>query len=125
MNLKKISQSKNRNDFNTYTTIGAIEHIISYARETWNYPVIFYTNTYFNDRNYEVLIDKLYKIKDKWEIDIIDLYNDKELNNMTKKTLNLYMLFDNVHPHKAGYKLWWTPAIEKKLYKIIGTKNNI
>lgn len=58
--LGTISPSKNRNDLNTSTTIGAIEHIISYARETWNCPVIFYTNTHFNDRNYEVLIDKLY-----------------------------------------------------------------
>jgi lysophospholipase L1-like esterase len=115
-----ISKSTDRNDFDITTTIGAAEYIISYARETWNCPVIFYTNTCFGDKNYEVLINKLYEIKGKWNIEIIDLYNDNKLNNIPADSLRLYMLFDDVHPHKAGYKLWWTPAIEKRLYEIIG-----
>lgn len=118
-----VSKSTNSNDFDKTTTIGAIEYIISYARETWNCPVIFYTNTYFEDKNYAVLVNKLYEIKEKWNIEIIDLYNDKNLNNIPADSMRLYMLFDQVHPHKAGYQLWWTPAIEKRLYEIIGTTN--
>lgn len=119
-----ISKSTNRKDFDITTTIGAIEYIISYARETWNSPIIFYTNTYFGDKNYEVLISKLYEIKEKWNIEIIDLYNDKELNNISADSRRLYMLSDNVHPLKAGYKLWWTPVIEKRLYEIMSKTNS-
>jgi lysophospholipase L1-like esterase len=118
--LGDVSSSTNRSDFDTKTTTGAIEFIISYARETWNCPVIFFTNTYFNDKNYKALVDRLHEIKDKWGIGVIDLYNDRELNNISKKQLDFYMLRDHLHPVRAGYELWWTPAIERHLYDLIG-----
>lgn len=120
--LGTVSKSENSNDFDKNTTTGAMEYIISYARETWNCPVIFLTNTYFKNDQYKVLVNRLYEIKNKWGIEIIDLYNDKELNNISADLLRFYMLGDHVHPLRAGYKLWWTPAIEKRLYSIIQIK---
>lgn len=117
--LGKLSKSKNRNDFDTTTTTGAIEFIISYACGTWNCPVVFYTSTYYKDKNYKAIVDRLLEIKNKWEICVIDLYNDKEMYNISKKERNLYMN-DYVHPVRAGYKLWWTPVFEKYLYNLLG-----
>jgi len=46
--LGEIGQSKERDSFDTKTVAGAIEHIIAYARETWNCPVVFYTNSHYD-----------------------------------------------------------------------------
>ncbi len=114
-----VSASTDRKDFDVNTTIGAVEYIISYAKETWHCPVIFYTNSNFGDKKYELLINELYKVKSKSNIEIIDLYNDKKLNSISSDSLKLYMAPDLVHPYKAGYKLWWTPVFEKCLYEIV------
>ena len=39
--MGEISASRDIQDFDTKTITGAIEYIISYARDTWNCPVIF------------------------------------------------------------------------------------
>ncbi|QES89238.1 SGNH/GDSL hydrolase family protein [Rhizosphaericola mali] len=117
--LGLISNTKDTSDYDTNTTLGAIQYIISYVKKTWNCPLFFYTNSYFKDKNYEVLIKELYKIQKKDNIYIIDLYNDKKFNNISSDRLKLYMANDLIHPYKAGYKLWWTPFIEEHLYKIL------
>ncbi|MFC0343231.1 SGNH/GDSL hydrolase family protein [Epilithonimonas hispanica] len=114
-----VSPSANMKDFNTATTVGAIEYIIAYARKTWNCPVVFYTNSNFGDKDYEFVIKKLYKVQKKWNVDIIDLYDDKKFNDISDEQMDLYMLGDHVHPLRAGYKLWWTPAFERSLYEIV------
>jgi len=115
----KLSASTNRAYFDTATTTGAIEFIISYARESWGCPVVFYTNTYYENENYRALVGRLLEIKNKWNIGVIDLYNDGEMNSISKEEYNLYMN-DPVHPVRAGYKLWWTPVFEKCLYNLLG-----
>lgn len=119
--LGEISSSKKLETFDTKTITGAIEYIISYTRETWNCPVIFYTGAYFENDAYRAMVDRLKELQDKWEFGIIDLYSDKLFNSISKTDYNLYM-YDEIHPTKAGYLNWWTPAIETYLYKYLSQK---
>ena len=48
---------------------------------------------------------------------VIDLWNNEEMNKVSKEDFNLYM-HDPVHPTQAGYLVWWTPFIEKKLCEV-------
>ena len=116
--LGVVSDSFELNDFDTKTIAGAIEYIIAYARNTFKCPVIFYTNTRYNSDYYQKMVDLLYLIKDKWNIEIIDLWNDESMNNISKQEYNLYMV-DKIHPSRAGYLLWWTPVFEDRLKEII------
>lgn len=81
--LGSISNSYNSSDFDTSTIIGAMEYIIAYAKNTWNCPVTFYTNTYYNRPNYQTMVDALYKLQEKWGIGIIDLWNNEEMRNVS------------------------------------------
>lgn len=111
IDLGDISDSEKLEDFDTQTVTGAMEYIIAYTQQTWNCPIIFYTNSYYENDNYEAMVDRLMELKDKWDIGVIDLYHDKELNDIDQKTRELYM-WDDIHPTKAGYLEWWTPQIE-------------
>ena len=112
--LGEISNSKNPETFDTKTITGAIEYIISYSQETWNCPVIFYTGAYFENDAYQKMVYRLKELQDKWQFGIIDLYDDTEFNSISQKDYELYM-YDEIHPTKAGYLKWWTPAIETYL----------
>lgn len=115
--LGKISSSKQKKDFDTTTIIGAMEYIIAYAQETWKCPVIFYTGTYFENETYTKMVDSLYELQGKWGIEIIDLWNDKEMRTIDKDVYDRYMK-DEIHPTKQGYLEWWTPNIQTRLYEI-------
>ncbi len=117
MPLGEISSSTTLNDFDTKTITGAMEYIIEYSRERWNCPVVFYTGSYYDSPEYHAMVERLYELKDKWEIGIIDLYTDAEFNNIDPETYELYM-FDPIHPTKAGYINWWMPKMEKELIAV-------
>ncbi len=112
--LGKISESKNIEDFDTAVIIGAMEYIICYAKNTWNCPVSFYTNTYFENKNYQKMVDALYRLKDKWKIGIIDLWNDRKMRNIPEEKYKKYMA-DAIHPTELGYREWWLPKFENFL----------
>ena len=116
--LGTISDSFDMNFFDTNTIAGAIEYIIAYARQTWNCPVVFFTNTKYNSIYYGKMVNLLFEIQRKWDIGIIDLWNNTELNNINQGTHNLYMA-DDIHPTQAGYLKWWTPAMEAYLYEFL------
>lgn len=116
--LGVVSDNLESDTFDTKTIAGAIEYIVAYARNTFKCPVVFYTNTRYNSDNYQKMVDLLYQIKDKWNIEIIDLWNDESMNNISRQDYNLYMV-DKIHPSKAGYLLWWTPVFEDRLKEII------
>lgn len=122
MPLGTVSDSFDRADFDTTTIAGAIEYIISYAGETWNCPVIFYTGTQYDSEKYGEMVDLLLQIQEKWGCGVIDLWNNEELNHITDEERSLYML-DGVHPTKAGYLHWWLPTMEAYLESVI-TDNN-
>lgn len=118
--LGKISKSKKLDSFDTKTITGAMEYIIAYSQKTWNCPVIFYTGTYFDSPDYAKMVDRAKELSDKWGTYVIDLFNDKELNDITEDQRELYILEDNIHPTEAGYYLWWYPTLQENIYEILG-----
>lgn len=118
MPLGEISEGKDLTDFDAKTVTGAMEYIIRYCMDTWNCPVVFYTGSWYDSEEYAAMVKRLYKLKDKWNIGIIDLYTDKDFNEIDQETYNFYM-FDSIHPTKAGYIEWWMPAMEAQLTNIL------
>lgn len=118
MPLGKISESYDINDFDAQTVAGAIEYIIAYAKDTWNCPVVFYTQAKYDSDHYAKMVDLLLEIQKKWDITVIDLWNDTEFNIITEDQRKLYLI-DHIHPTKAGYKEWWLPKFQETLYEVI------
>ena len=117
-------------DFDRSTTLGGVEFIISYATETWNCPVYFYSGSYFGDGSgtrknsnpkgseYGKLVNEVKQIVEKWnkvsyaDVHVIDLFNDEEFNAKVSDKYYTWATSDPVHPKKAGYLQWWTPYFE-------------
>lgn len=116
--LGEISDSKVINSFDTNTVAGAIEYIISYVNDTFGCPVIFYTQAKYDSENYSRMVDLLFEIQSKWDIAVIDLWNNEVINNITDEQKKLYLV-DSIHPTKAGYKEWWLPEFQQALYEIL------
>ena len=112
--LGTVSDSFELEDFDTQTVAGAIEYVIAYAKQTWDCPVIFYTGTQYKSEYYEKMVALLLDIQAKWDIGVIDLWNDAEMNAVSKADYNLYMV-NGIHPSRAGYRDWWTPKFEAYL----------
>lgn len=118
MPLGEISESYKIDDFDTQTIAGAIEHIIAYVKSVWNCPVVFYTQTKYDSDHYAKMVELLLEIQKKWEITIIDFWNDAEINDITDEQRKIYLI-DHIHPTKAGYKEWWLPKFQEVLYEVI------
>lgn len=116
--LGSVSESFDRADFDTKTIAGAIEWIISYTRETWDCPVVFYTNPRYESGEYAAMVELLHRIQQKWNITLMDLWSDTQFNSITPQQQVLYMA-DRIHPTKAGYLEWWTPYMEPILYQVV------
>lgn len=119
--LGNISESRDLNDFDTHTIIGAMEYIIAYAYSTWGCPVLFYTGTKYDSENYQAMVDALLELKEKWDIGVIDLWNNEALNDVSAEDYDLYMC-DKIHPTKVGYREWWLPIIREGLQQAIDEK---
>ena len=120
-----------REAFDLNTTLGSMEFIVSYVEEVWNCPVYFYSGSYISDeglrsskdptgKNYEKLVNLTKEVAAKWnaidgyEVSVIDLFHDEAFNDISDEAFKRYM-HDPVHPYKAGYLEWWTPAFESVL----------
>lgn len=114
--LGSLSDSVDMDSFDTDTVIGAIEYIVAYARKTWGCNVVFYTGTKYDSENYQKMVESLYAVQEKWDIGIIDLWNDADMNAVSEDDYALYM-YDPIHPTQAGYLMWWTPKMEEYLYE--------
>lgn len=112
MELGKISSSFDVQDFDTKTITGAVEFIIATARKKWGCPVAFYTGTYFNSPKYQAMVDMITAVSKKWNIGVIDLWNDSEMRAVSEEDYKRYML-DGVHPGKVGYDEWWGPKFKQ------------
>lgn len=109
-----------RSAFDRTTSFGALEYILSVVKETWNCPVLIYTSNNIKNEKYAQMVTTAHQVADKWDnVTILDLYNDKEFNTITKDQEILY-LTDFTHPTKAGYLLWWLPKFEMTITEIIG-----
>lgn len=114
--------------FDLYTTAGAMEYIIAYVEQTWDCPVLFYSGAYFGDgvydgvngSDYAELIKLAYSVVQKWsgiegvEVGIIDMFNDEQFNDIPGEDYDRYMS-DAVHPTLEGYEKWWTPYFAEYL----------
>ena len=112
--LGEVSDSRNKEDFDTHTVTGAMEYIIAYSRETWNCPVVFYTGSRYESDSYATMVDRLTELQAKWGIGVLDLWNDGAFNSISDAERQLYM-YDPIHPTKAGYREWWCPEMERQL----------
>lgn len=119
--LGSISESSQIEDFDTSTVAGAIEYIVAYIHNNWDCPVVFYTNPRYDSAVYGEMVDLLLEIQKKWDIAVIDLWNDAEFNRISAEQRNLYMA-DSIHPTQAGYLEWWTPKMEESLYQVEAQK---
>ena len=100
--LGETCRTYDMDDFNTLTVAGAIEYIIAYARKTWKCPVAFYTSPRYD----------MQRIRRKWDIALIDLWNDSIFNDITAGQRSRYMA-DPIHPTREGYLEWWTPYFKR------------
>lgn len=121
LSTNDASQNKplgNTDSTDTTTVCGAINTIIEYVKTTWNCPVIFYTNAYYERDSYAAMVAAVKKIATIKGIGVIDLYTDEAFNDITSEQRALYMA-DKIHPTKAGYLEWWTPKMEQFLYEAV------
>lgn len=112
--LGAISSGTTLDSFDTSTITGAIEYIVCYAKQTWNAPVYFFTGSYYNSPEYDAMVIRLNELSQKWGFKVLNLWSDKNYNNISDTDRKLYMS-DDIHPTKAGYKDWWGPELEKQL----------
>lgn len=113
--LGEISDSKNLQDFDTSTVIGAIEYIITYAQQTWNCPVMFYTGTKYDSEQYGKMVEVLKQLQQKYEFGIINMWDEL---NADIPEYDSYMS-DGIHPNRKGYLEWWTPFMEEKMIEYL------
>ena len=82
--------------------------ILSYVKNTFSCPIVFYTGRYYENDEYMKMVALLYDLKKKYDFYILDLYNDEEMLAVSKDDYQRYMK-DKIHPTLLGYKEWWTP----------------
>ena len=116
--LGETCRTYDMDDFNTLTVAGAIEYIIAYARKTWKCPVAFYTSPRYDSARYAAMVGLLQTIRRKWDIALIDLWNDSIFNDITAGQRSRYMA-DPIHPTREGYLEWWTPYLKRIIITII------
>ncbi len=112
--LGEISESADLNDFDTSTVTGALEYMISYTKETWNCPVVFFTGSRYDSQEYGAMVERLLELQEKYDFGVIDLWSGDAFNNISDEMRGIYM-FDNIHPTMAGYRDWWGPEMERQL----------
>lgn len=110
--LGQISEGTDFNSLDTTTVAGAIAYIIAYAKNTWDCPVVFYTGTRYDSQAYADMVALLLEIQKKWDMGVIDLWNNAEMTALQGTDLYNRYMSDPIHPTALGYKDWWTPVFE-------------
>ncbi|MBR6381644.1 MAG: SGNH/GDSL hydrolase family protein [Lachnospiraceae bacterium] len=116
--LGNVSDTRNPDAFDVNTVAGAIEYILAYVTEKWHCPMAFYTGTRFDSEAYAEMVSLLEQIAEKWNIRIIDLWNEPAFQSVSPADYSRYME-DPVHPTLAGYREWWAPYIEKYILEML------
>ena len=63
------------------------------------------------------------EIQKKWDIGVIDLFNNPDMTAIYGTELYNSYMFDEVHPTRAGYVEWWTPVMDAGLIEYLGSLN--
>ena len=79
---------------------------------------MFYTNSRYDSGQYAAMVVLLQNIQRKWNIALIDLWNDSIFNDITAGQRSRYMA-DPIHPTREGYLEWWTPYLKRIIITII------
>lgn len=98
----------------------AIEEVIDYVRSKWNCPIVFYTNPEYPSVRYAEMVEELKKIAAEKNVEVIDLWNDAEVNSKENKKRSF--MNDKIHPTKKGYQLW-TPIMVEALEAVAQGKH--
>ena len=115
--LGEVAQGFELNEFDTQTVAGAIEYIIFHIKLLWDCPIVFYTQAKYDSEQYAQMVELLQKIQKKWDVTVIDLWNNEAFNAISDEQRDLYLV-DKIHPTKAGYLDWWLPEFENGLSKL-------
>ena len=107
-----VAEGKDVTSFDLRTVAGAMEFIIAYVMERWNCPVVFYTGTKYESEAYAAMVMLLKEIARKWNVHVINLWEEPSFNTVSKEDYERYMA-DPIHPTLEGYVEWWTPFMEK------------
>lgn len=118
MPLGEITDGTNLDAFDTQTITGAIEYIICYSQKTLGCPVVFYTNSLYVNDNYDMMVKRLSELQSKWDIGVLNLWDNESFNDISSSDRVLYM-YDEIHPTKAGYFKWWCPELEHQLLEYV------
>ncbi len=111
----EVGSSFAMEDFDDTTIAGAIETIIAYSRDAFQCPVVFYTGTFCEKENYPEMVQLLHQIEEKWNIGVIDMFNNEEMTAVFGTQQYEAWMGDQVHPNRDGYTQWWTPVIDAYL----------
>lgn len=113
-----ISPSRDMTAFDTKTTIGAMEYILAYTEKVWHCPTAFFTCPRYPSASYQELVTRLYRLREKWGFDILDLWQDTKISEAICRNRDIYMT-DDIHPTRACYQKLWTPFFRKRLREIL------
>ena len=116
--LGTIAADKNPESFDVNTVAGAIEFILSYVSDKWGCPMAFYTGTRYDSQAYADMVALLKEISQKWNISIINLWDEPSFNAVSREDYERFMA-DPIHPNLEGYKLWWGPFIEQSIKELL------
>lgn len=117
----EISVSYDPADFDKYTFCGSMELMLEHCKNELQCPVIIFTVTSFGQKeemfqedNYAGLIELTKQLCEKWDVSLLNMWEDEELNNITEEQFKDWMA-NASHPCKKGYLEWWLPEFEKAL----------
>ena len=116
--LGHVGASPDAQSYDTKTVAGAIEYIISYAKEKWHCPVLFYTNPRYGSKEYADMVALLKEIAAGYDIGIINLWDDDAFNETGRQNYARFMA-DPIHPTLEGYTEWFAPYIEKAIDRVL------
>ena len=121
-------------DFDNTTTVGALEAITAYARDTWGARTMVISGTEFQDEMtysggqqapiYLAMIEACHELDEKWgdTFTFVDLWHNEEMYENVETGGDQWRIYmsDAIHPTKAGYAEWWGPYIIDALYETFG-----
>ena len=108
-----------REGFDDTTIAGAMETMITYIRKTFNCPVLFYSGSYYESEAYAKMVDLMHLIADKWDMPVIDLFSDPDMQKAYDTPYYHEVMSDPIHPKKRGYTEWWAPKMKEVLDRIL------